>query len=601
MKMETDMARIGLMVVSCAAALVAGAMPSRSDLKKVQSAVNELMADDIAAMKSGRKKPAEVAANAENYAREATDEASKFLFYKGAFGLYVQGGAYDEAIRSVDALTAAVKDVPDKVLADIVREKLKRVPRKDGGAIFDLYERIDRRMRFGAECAKLEKQLKESPDDKSVRLELAVCRVQLGDWAKALEDFSALGGKEGDAVKAETSAPAKAADFWWTYRQDDETRDVFREHAAELYRKAIDGGKLEGIALALARKRVAEFGGAGADGGPSETAAPRQEEKPDVADEKSEPARPEVKVPNRKYDWTIPRNLKGVKTLDFDLGGVEPITFVAMPPGQGNLPPIPGKRPFLSKITRPFWVAQFPLTVAQYGKYKEVSQESRIPQLAESLANEKDAIVFAAARTPDVVGCFKWLNENYGSQLPKGWVFRPLTQGEAVYAQASTVTSGRDYNYTLDFQKRLEFFHAKGLFMDCKTRDEMSKAARSPLHPQFDFPDYALMVRAREVRKGRKIASFRWRNLNLDRIALPGWEDKGWSPELVAAAEKVVNRKPVETDAFRYCSDDTPGCRFATFAGWMPPVVYQQHGFLLIRVGVGYDYVGEWERQNGKK
>ena len=109
------------------------------------------------------------------------------------------------------------------------------------------------------------------------------------------------------------------------------------------------------------------------------------------------------------------------------------------------------------------------------------------------------------------------------------------------------------------------------------------------------------MICAREVRKERKIASFRYRHLYLDRIALPGWEDKGWSPELVAAAEKVVDRKPVETDPFRYCSDDTPGCRLASFGEWMPPVIYQQHGFLLIRVAVGYDYVGEWERQNGKK
>ncbi len=41
-------------VAACAAAV---AMPSRSELKKVQSLVNELMADDIQAMKAGKLKP----------------------------------------------------------------------------------------------------------------------------------------------------------------------------------------------------------------------------------------------------------------------------------------------------------------------------------------------------------------------------------------------------------------------------------------------------------------------------------------------------------------------------------------------------------------
>ena len=90
-----------LLAISSAFALAAVAMPSRSDLKKVQSAVNELMADDIAAMKGGKQTPEGAAAKAEELA-------------------------------ALDRLSAEVKDVPDQVLADIIREKLKRIPRKNG-------------------------------------------------------------------------------------------------------------------------------------------------------------------------------------------------------------------------------------------------------------------------------------------------------------------------------------------------------------------------------------------------------------------------------------------------------------------------------------
>ena len=113
MNVTKAMQKTCLAAIAAAFALAAAAMPTRSELKKVQSVVNELMADDNAAMKSGRLKAPQVAANAEKLAGEAQSEAAKFLLYKGAFGLYVQGGSYDEAIRAIDHLTEAVKDVPD--------------------------------------------------------------------------------------------------------------------------------------------------------------------------------------------------------------------------------------------------------------------------------------------------------------------------------------------------------------------------------------------------------------------------------------------------------------------------------------------------------
>ena len=87
MNVTKTMQKTCLAAIAAAFALAAAAMPTRSELKKVQSVVNELMADDIAAMKSGRLKASQVAANAEKLAGEAQSEAAKFLLYKVAFGL----------------------------------------------------------------------------------------------------------------------------------------------------------------------------------------------------------------------------------------------------------------------------------------------------------------------------------------------------------------------------------------------------------------------------------------------------------------------------------------------------------------------------------
>ena len=184
-------------------ALGAMAMPSRNDLKKVEAAVHELMADDMKAVKSGRMKQTEAADHAVGYAREATDEASKFLFYKGAFGLYVKGRAYSEALKALDLLKGEVKDVPDKVLVEIIGGKMKDVPREDGGALVALYESLSRKLRCEDECKRLEGALKSNPKNAEARRQLAVCRAQLGDWTAATKEFAQLEGAEGKAAKQE--------------------------------------------------------------------------------------------------------------------------------------------------------------------------------------------------------------------------------------------------------------------------------------------------------------------------------------------------------------------------------------------------------------
>lgn len=401
-------------------------MPSRSDLKKVQPTVNELMADDIAAMKGGKKTPADAAAKAVEYAGMATDEASKFLLYKGAFGLYVQGGKYDEAVAALDALNANVKNVPDKVVADIVREKLKKISKKNGGAVFEYYARLDRRVRYGEEKAKLEKQVKANPSDKDAQRSLAQAHVALGDWSAALKSFAALGGDEAKAAKAEQGGTlAEAADFWWGYSVagDEDLEDEFRAHAAALYAQAIKDGKLDGLKKALAEKRMAEFVPKAAASAPQPTVAAKRE--------------PEAKAEEAPAAAAPAASAANGKPIILDLGGGEKLEMLPCPAGEydfGN--PQNRHRPIdvHVKISRPFWMSRVPVTRDQMkwiDKKRPTFNKDRFIGTGKAPAT--------CIRTPEAWEICRKLTKRFASKLPKGYVIRLPTEAEWVYA----CTAGR--------------------------------------------------------------------------------------------------------------------------------------------------------------
>ena len=599
------------LLATCVAALAlaAAAMPTRNELKKVQSLVNELMADDISAMKSGKLKASQVAVNAEKLAGDAQGEAAKFLLYKGAFGLYVQGGSYDEAIRAIEHLTDAVKNVPDNVLAEILREKLKRIPKKNGSAIFNLYDGICRRMNAAKEREKLEKQVKASPTDKSARRQLATRCAQMGDWKAAREHFAALGGDEAAAVKAEGSDPAIAADFWWGFKPDDGVDDdTFREHAAVLYRKAIDGGGLAGLKLVLAKKRVAEFAPAAEQGAvpqKSEPAAEAQRREVAVTPrrERGEEQRPAVRAAGgKRVDWSLPKNFKGTKSLDFDLGNGETMTFFAIPAGKGYFPGdlpqgLPGHE---IRITRPFWIAQHPVTSRQFrlAGFDVPPNMMGGNVFEEKFADDSDALILAAVPPEFVDRYFNWLNERFGASLPKGWVFRPLTQGEA----CMICSTKEIHHFDRRGQQWLDVVHSKGLFTDCKTDKEIHK-----LGWQIHFIPSTLVIGARKLLKAKTLFYPGCCQVGLDQIERPAnenWRElcKGGSIYTAALAPvlmKATNYKNVETDPFRYVADDVANEYrwFSTGAIWMPMSMSAPR---LIRVAVGPDYVGEWKAKNGK-
>jgi len=424
-------------------AFVSVAMPTKNELKKVQGVVNELTSGDIQAMKSGRMDAAKVAANAEKYACEAETEAAKFLLLKGSFGLYMQGGSYNDALRVLNVLTTEVKDVPDKVLSEIVVAKLKKLSKRDGAAVFEYYERLERRMRLSEERGKVEKALKENPQSKEANRDMAVCLAGLNDWKGALEHFVRTGGKEKEAAETELKGQrSAAADLWWEAAPAD-GGECYREHAVTLYRAAMADGKLTGLKLALAKKRIAEVS-------PSDDPVPAAPSAPVapavVAGEKPTPvpAAPVAVVRGMPKPIVIP--LKGE--------GVSPIEFVPIPAGTakvGEGEPRGLNANAIVKITRPFLMAKQLISIEQWRPVvgDGARAEARISRSPDSLACYKAyggaKKVAALVMREDADRFIDCLNRDFRQYLPAGMVFRHPTLAEIEYVEKG----GR----TCDFSK----------------------------------------------------------------------------------------------------------------------------------------------------
>lgn len=440
-------------VAAVSAALGAWAMPSRGDLMKVQSTVNELMAGDMKSVKAGGMKQKEAADHAVGYAREATDEASKFLFYKGAFGLYMKGGDYADALRALDLLRREVKDVPDKVLLEIIGARMKNVPREGGGEIIALYESLDRKLRAQGEVARLEAALKANPKDAEARRQLAQKRAQLGDWKAALDEFAALGGADGKAAKTEKGGKTKAAaDAWWEFAAnlEEDEQALYRRHAADLYRAAVAQGGLAGIQKSLAQKRADEYPASG-----PAVAAPR----PEAPAAETADARPAAggvtvsRVPGRQGQGMTLRLKLGVP-LEFVHCPAGTYTKALSTPFGVDLPA--GHRkdgPHKVTISRPFYMTRTPVTLAQYWtdatsrKWSDFPKERRFTalQLPELGYLKGDAAVPVGTYngnflheilvSPDRVE--RWaeeLTKRFAKDLPRGYAVRLPTEAEYEYA-----------------------------------------------------------------------------------------------------------------------------------------------------------------------
>ena len=436
------MRKIAVCSVLSAVAWGLSAMPTRSELKSVQSTVNELMAADLSARKSGKQTSEGAARKAEELARQATDEASKFLLLKGAFGLYVEGGKYDAALRALEELKAEVKDVPDKVMADIVRVKMKKIKRSDGGAIFAYYAQLDRRLRYAAVQERAAKALRANSADKEAHGRLALAKAVLGDWKGALDEFALAGGDLAKAAAAEKSGGASAADAWWQCAAasgDDDLQDELKAHAAALYSQLIRDGKLDGLKKALAEKRVVETTGKAVDSLEGAGIAVRNES---ARNGKVTPSKPVVVGKSAgTYDWSVPRDPKKAKTVAFKMENGHVIEFISCPAGtfkMSNCTTVPGEvetRRIVDdgwhtvELTKPFWMAKYDVTPEDLAEFKPDLADCLDPEMRQRLKDPQYQVAVCWDREA-ACGFIEFLNRKYGSSLPTGYVFRLPTEAE---------------------------------------------------------------------------------------------------------------------------------------------------------------------------
>ena len=370
---KTRMNRLVAAAIAFACGLAAWAMPTKEELMQAQELVKDLTADDVRALKSGAKKPGEVAAAQVALADEAETEAGKYLLLQGAFRLYSRSADYDAAADVLARMRRDISDLPPEVVVELVTGEFRRVAAGKAEKVMVIYRDARRTIRYRKELAAAEKAATAKPSDAAVQRRVAECHAVLGDWAKALEAFAKLGVEaakfELDPASAKGCDASKAADFWWNYPTKDS--EPFQVHAAVLYRKGLADGSISGLRKTLAEKRVKQMEPVlpAADEAPAlgsgAPAAPQRSDTP-VASAKVPPnalycvidlsAGPSASRYPAKWLSSPPTggfNKNEYTTTKLILRRIKPGSFKML--GQYDV-----------TITKPYYIAEFPISGRQY-------------------------------------------------------------------------------------------------------------------------------------------------------------------------------------------------------------------------------------------
>ena len=138
--MKTKLTMIGTLAVACAAFQLT-AMPTEEETRKSEPVVKKMLAQERAALESGKKTRSEVAVAAMKLADEADTDAVKLLLMKGAFTLYVKDGNHEKAVETMRALEATILDMPPQSVTNMIEAALLGVPKKVDGV--QLYKLLD--------------------------------------------------------------------------------------------------------------------------------------------------------------------------------------------------------------------------------------------------------------------------------------------------------------------------------------------------------------------------------------------------------------------------------------------------------------------------
>lgn len=117
-----------LLITGCllATAFAAVAMPNKKELAAAQKLVEDVVAPDLKALNAGRKTVKDVADVQMKLAADAQSEAEKYLLLQSAFKLYSRGEEFDSAAKALTAITRDIKDVPPKLITELVDKEFNR-------------------------------------------------------------------------------------------------------------------------------------------------------------------------------------------------------------------------------------------------------------------------------------------------------------------------------------------------------------------------------------------------------------------------------------------------------------------------------------------
>ena len=259
---NTMMKTVG-MILMVSLAATAAAMPTQDELSKAGPLIQELMRDDLTAMRNGKKTREQVGDTAAALAREAQSPAEKYLLLTTAFDHYMRGGSYDKANTSLVDLRTAIPDWKHADEYALIEKSLRILAAGKGGPVRERYEALKERQQYAARLKKALAQTKAKPNDKKLQLQVAAYYAVLGYWPQAIDAFIA-GSNPACAAAAklekESAAPSQVADAWWSASDiNPEFLSVaIRAHAADLYKKAIAANSLAGLQKVAAEKRIAE-------------------------------------------------------------------------------------------------------------------------------------------------------------------------------------------------------------------------------------------------------------------------------------------------------------------------------------------------------
>jgi formylglycine-generating enzyme required for sulfatase activity len=541
---KTGMKRLAIATLTFACAFMASAMPTKEDLVQAQALVADLTADDVRAMKSGAKKPGEVAAAQVALAGEAETEAGKYLLLQGAFRLYARSADYDAAADVLARMRREIADLPPEVVVELVDGEMRRVAAEKAEKVLAIYREARRMIKCRKALAAAEKAVKAKPNDMDAQRRVAECHAVLGDWTKALEAFAKLGE---DAAKFELDPASvkdydvmKAANFWWEYPTKE--NEPYKVHAVALYQKGLADGSISGLRKTLAEKRIKQI-----------------ETLPPVADDAAASVRGsgtsaalDIKKEEQKTaETTIPAvSTSNGKEISVKLATGVMLEFVPCPAGtfemgHENFDQSPEFKHKVT-ITRPFWIGKYQVTRGVWAQY---SKDIRTSSQKEMLGGNKAAMVDISFQ--EVLRFCDWLNHRRKTYLPKGYVFRLPTEAEWEYAL--NANGGKPNNpyikwrdgdksvesqimVTVEDYKRIADKHKMTINLkEFYFLPPMTVGTKDP----NDWGIYDMLGNGREF--------------VFDTLDDSGWPGKGTSDELVGKG--ILLYKESETDPLRFVAD----------------------------------------------